>query len=139
VAFVAGLMAQRVPFIVAELGRDADPFMLHLYAALAEKERRLISDHTKAALAAAKRQGKRLGNPNGPTALKNARVAQVQAADEFARSLRPTIESLRVAGVTKLRDIAAELNQRGVRTVRGATWHVSNVKNLIDRSAGRLL
>ena len=41
VAFVAGLMAQRVPFIVAELGPDADPFMLHLYAALAEKERRL--------------------------------------------------------------------------------------------------
>lgn len=40
VAFVAGLMAQRVPFVVAELGRDADPFMLHLYAALAEKERR---------------------------------------------------------------------------------------------------
>src|SRR3982075_988818 len=52
VAFVSGLMAQRVPFIVAELGRDADPFMLHLYAALAEKERRLISERTKAALAA---------------------------------------------------------------------------------------
>src|SRR5256885_6460879 len=52
VAFVAGLMAQRVPFIVAELGRDADPFMLHLYAALAEKERRLISERTMAALAA---------------------------------------------------------------------------------------
>jgi DNA invertase Pin-like site-specific DNA recombinase len=46
-AFVAGLMAQRVPFIVAELGRDADPFMLHLYAALAEKERRLISSARK--------------------------------------------------------------------------------------------
>src|SRR5688572_18378625 len=42
VAFIAGLLAQRVPFIVAELGADADPFMLHLYAALAEKERRLI-------------------------------------------------------------------------------------------------
>jgi DNA invertase Pin-like site-specific DNA recombinase len=52
VAFIAGLMAQRVPFVVAELGRDADPFMLHLYAALAEKERRLISERTKAALAA---------------------------------------------------------------------------------------
>jgi DNA invertase Pin-like site-specific DNA recombinase len=51
VAFVAGLMAQRVPFMVAELGRDADPFMLHLYAALAEKERRLIAERTKAALA----------------------------------------------------------------------------------------
>jgi DNA invertase Pin-like site-specific DNA recombinase len=54
VAFVSGLMAQRVSFIVAELGRDADPFMLHLYAALAEKERRLISERTKAALAAKK-------------------------------------------------------------------------------------
>jgi hypothetical protein len=48
VAFVSGLMAQRVPFIVAELGRDVDPFMLHLYAALAEKERRLTSERTKA-------------------------------------------------------------------------------------------
>ena len=57
VAFVAGLMAQRVPFIVAELGRDADPFMLHLYAALAEKERRLISERTKAALAIRKASG----------------------------------------------------------------------------------
>src|SRR5213595_3807525 len=63
VAFVSGLMAQRVPFIVAELGRDADPFMLHLYAALAEKERRLISERTRAALAAKKEQGARLGNP----------------------------------------------------------------------------
>ena len=57
VAFISGLMAQRVPFIVAELGRDADPFMLHLYAALAEKERRLISERTKAALAARKVNG----------------------------------------------------------------------------------
>ncbi|WP_319944200.1 recombinase family protein [Mesorhizobium sp. AR10] len=51
VAFIAGLMVQRVPFIVAELGADGDPFMLHFYAALAEKERRLIPERTKAALA----------------------------------------------------------------------------------------
>ena len=57
VAFVAGLMAQRVPFILAELGRDADPFMPHLYAALAEKEPQLISERTKAALAAKKAAG----------------------------------------------------------------------------------
>src|ERR1700759_1536386 len=63
VAFVSGLMAQRVPFIVAELGRDADPFMLHLYAALAEKERRLISERTKAALVAKRVTGASLGNP----------------------------------------------------------------------------
>jgi len=60
VAFVAGLMAQRVPFIVAELGADADPFMLHLYAALAEKERRLIAERTRLALAAKKATGARL-------------------------------------------------------------------------------
>src|SRR5499427_5485418 len=69
VAFVSGLMAQRVPFIVAELGRDADPFMLHLYAAPAEKERRLISERTRAALAAKKASGALLGNP------RNLRVA----------------------------------------------------------------
>ena len=55
-------MAHRVPFIVAELGADADPFMLHLYAALAEKERHLISDRTRAALAAKKAAGAVLGN-----------------------------------------------------------------------------
>jgi len=64
VAFVVGLMAQRVPFIVAELGRDADPFMLHLDAALAEKERRLISERTKAALAVKSASDAKLGNPS---------------------------------------------------------------------------
>jgi DNA invertase Pin-like site-specific DNA recombinase len=82
VAFVAGLMAQRVPFIVAELGRDADPFMLHLYAALAEKERRLISERTKAALMAKKAGGASLGNPtNLALAGTNGRAISVAAAD----------------------------------------------------------
>src|SRR5690349_18694763 len=85
VAFVAGLMAQRVPFIVAELGRDADPFMLHLYAALAEKERRLISERTKVALGAKKAQGARLGNPkNLAAAGAVGRQALIADADEFA-------------------------------------------------------
>src|SRR6266513_1050021 len=82
VAFVAGLMAQRVPFIVAELGRDADPFMLHLYAALAEKERRLIAERTKSALVAKKAQGAKLGNPrNAPMAAAAGRADQVADAD----------------------------------------------------------
>ena len=62
VHFISGLMAQRVPFIVAELGANADPFMLHLYAALAEKERSLIAERTRVALAAKKAAGARLGN-----------------------------------------------------------------------------
>jgi DNA invertase Pin-like site-specific DNA recombinase len=51
-----------VPFLVAELGADVDPFMLHVHAALAEKERRMVSERTRAALAVCKRQGARLGN-----------------------------------------------------------------------------
>ena len=62
VAFISGLMAQRAAFIVAELGADADPFMLHIYAALAEKKRTLIPDRTRAALAQKKAQGAKLGN-----------------------------------------------------------------------------
>jgi DNA invertase Pin-like site-specific DNA recombinase len=54
VHFISGLTKHKVAFIVADLGADTDPFMLHLYAALAEKERRMISQRTKDALAAAK-------------------------------------------------------------------------------------
>src|SRR3979409_440971 len=83
VAFVSGLMAQRVLFIVAELGRDADPFMLHLYAALAEKERRLISERTKAALAAKKAAGAILGNPHNLTEAGSlGRAALIDRADK---------------------------------------------------------
>src|SRR4029078_1331267 len=90
VVFVAGLMAERVPFIVAELGRDADPFMLHLYAALAEKERRLISERTKAALAIRKATGTKLGNPsNIQEAGQAGRATLIEAADDHARSMLP--------------------------------------------------
>jgi DNA invertase Pin-like site-specific DNA recombinase len=61
VHFISGLMKHRVPFIVAELGADTDPFMLHIYAALAEKERRMIGERTKAAMRAAKARGKAFG------------------------------------------------------------------------------
>ena len=61
VHFISGLMTQKVPFIVAELGPDVDPFMLHIYAALAEKERHNISIRTRQALAAAKARGVQLG------------------------------------------------------------------------------
>ena len=96
VAFIAGLMANRVPFIVAELGADADPFMLHLYAALAEKERRLISERTRAALASRKQSGTRLGNPrNAPEAATKGRRVSINEADRFAEKVLPLIRSLK--------------------------------------------
>jgi DNA invertase Pin-like site-specific DNA recombinase len=110
VAFISGLMAQRVPFIVAELGADADPFMLHLYAALAEKERRLISERTRAALGARKARGARLGNPSNPAeAASRGRTVSIAEADRFAATVMPTIESLRRAGITSYRGIAEAL------------------------------
>ena len=134
VAFIAGLMAQRVPFIVAELGADADPFMLHLYAALAEKERRLIGERTRSALAARKAQGAKLGNPRNASAAASAgRAVQVAGADQFAANVLPIVNAVRASGITNLRGIAQALNMRGVRTARGGRWHVSNVKNVIDR------
>jgi DNA invertase Pin-like site-specific DNA recombinase len=136
VAFVSGLMAQRVPFIVAELGRDADPFMLHLYAALAEKERRLIAERTKAALAAKKVGGARLGNPrNIAQAGELGRTIQTAAADTFVASLMPVIQAIRGTGATTLEAMTQALNQRGIRSSRGGRWYASSVANLLARAA----
>jgi DNA invertase Pin-like site-specific DNA recombinase len=137
VAFIAGLMAQRMPFIVAELGADADPFMLHLYAALAEKERRLISERTKAALAARKGQGAKLGNPRSAgEAAALGRGVQVEEADRFAANIMPIVDAIRSCGACTLASIADALNARGVRTARGGRWHVSTVQNLLARANG---
>ena len=127
-------MAQRVPFIVAELGRDADPFMLHLYAALAEKERRLISERTTAALQAKSASGAKLGNPtNLCLAGSLGRLAQAQVADEFATNLMPVVQAIQNAGAATLSEIASALNARGARPARGGKWHRSSVRNLLAR------
>jgi DNA invertase Pin-like site-specific DNA recombinase len=136
VAFIAGLMVQKVPFVVAELGIDADPFMLHLYAALAEKERRLISERTRSALAARKAQGKKLGNRSNihEAGAHGRRKAKTSAA-AFAANVMPIIRSIQKSGITSLGGIAEVLNNRGVPTARGRRWHVSTVMNLLRKSA----
>jgi DNA invertase Pin-like site-specific DNA recombinase len=134
VAFVAGLMSHRVPFIVAELGADADPFMLHIYAALAEKERAMIGERTRAALAQKKKAGAILGNrTNLAEAQAKGAAATREAADRFAANVVPIIDQLRASGVTSLRAITAGLNARGVRTARGGQWHVTSVRNILGR------
>jgi DNA invertase Pin-like site-specific DNA recombinase len=135
VAFISGLMAQRVPFIVAELGRDADPFMLHIYAALAEKERRLISERTRSALASKRAQGASLGNPrNLGEAGSMGRTTQQSEADRFASNIIPLIRSIQSTGALGMVSVAKALNHRGVRTARGARWHPSSVANLLARA-----
>jgi len=143
VAFIAGLMAQRVPFIVAELGADADPFMLHLYAALAEKERRLISARTKAALAAAKARGVKLGGDRGhrPETPPDAKAGA--AASAAVRSRKADQVAVQVAQVLagrddlSLRQKAALLASQGVPTPSGeGAWTATSVRRIEIRIAG---
>src|SRR5262249_50417666 len=118
VHFISGLMRYRTPFIVAELGSDTDPFLLHIYAALAEKERRLISERTKAGLAAARKRGVKLGGHNAQS---DRTAADAQAR---AEALRPVFEELADLNGPAC---AAALNERNVPTPAGGRWHAMSV------------
>ena len=135
VAFVADLMAQRVPFIVAELGADADPFMIHIYAALAEKERAMIAARTKAALAGLKAKGVQLGNrTNLPEASAKGAAGNRREADAFAANVLPIIATIQAAGITSARAIAEELNARRIETARGRSWSGMQVTRILARA-----
>jgi DNA invertase Pin-like site-specific DNA recombinase len=134
VHFISGLIAHRVPFVVAELGPDVDPFVLHLYAALAEKERALISGRTKSALAAAKARGVKLGNPKLEQARGRAVATLKAEADRAAGNVLPIIAEVQKSGATTLRQIAEALNARGVPTPRGGAWYAASVRNTLARA-----
>jgi DNA invertase Pin-like site-specific DNA recombinase len=124
VHFISGLMKHKVPFIVADLGADTDPFMLHIYAALFEKERRMIGQRTKEALAAAKERGKQLGG------LRDHGRKAKEAAVERAKALAPIFAELE--GMSA-REIARTLNSRKVETPTGAAWSAVTVKRVRSR------
>ena len=115
VHFVSGLMTHKIPFIVTELGADCDPFMLHLYAALAEKERQLISQRTRAALQIKKAQGKKLGG---------IRPRTIEKANARAEKLRPILKELEGLSANAL---AREFNARKVPTPNGGPWYAQTV------------
>lgn len=134
VHFISGLMAHKVPFVVAELGPDVDPFVLHLFAALAEKERALISTRTRQALSAAKARGVTLGNPRLHMARKGAVEAVKAEADRYASNVLPIIREAQKAGASTLRQIAEALNARGIPTARGGQWHAQSIANILERA-----
>jgi DNA invertase Pin-like site-specific DNA recombinase len=134
VHFISGLMAHRVPFLVAELGPDVDPFILHLFAALAEKERVMIATRTKAALAAAKARGVKLGGPKLAEARKAAVERNMANADQRAANVLPIIREIQRSGAS-LHQIAEALNARGISTPRGGRWYAKSVSNVLARSA----
>jgi hypothetical protein len=104
---LAWLMAQRVPFIVAAFGKNVDPFMLHIYAAIAQQERELISRRTREALAAAKERGVRLGRQE---------IADVQRAAAATRDavLEPVLRETVMLSAQKAAD---QIERRGLGKV----------------------
>jgi DNA invertase Pin-like site-specific DNA recombinase len=135
VHFISGLMAHKVPFVVASIGLAADPFMLHIYAAFAQQESSLISQRTRDGLAAAKARGVKMGNPNLHLARRLAAQAGKAEANRFANNVLPIIKQVQKSGAATLQAIADALNARGIATARGGSWHPSNVKNVLDRAA----
>ncbi|MGA0594100.1 recombinase family protein [Enterovirga sp. CN4-39] len=109
---------------------NADKFQLHLYAALAEQERDFISARTKAALQAAKARGTVLGGVRDTTMARN--VARAESAAKGAQKLASVVLPLKQAGKST-RQIAAALNELGLRTDRGAEWQAMTVKRVLDR------
>ena len=127
VAFIAGLMSQRVPFIVCALGRNVDPFTLHIYAALAEQERRMISQRTIAGLQAAKQRAVR------SSATRRWRSRTPLTPPHATRRCGQC--SRRLAGKSA-NAIAIELNARKIATPRGGVWHAETVIRM-QRRLGR--
>lgn len=141
VEFIARLMNEGARFASVEDGLDCQPFMLHLKAMIAEQERRLISERTKAALEAKKARGEALGihthkKPleTGDKARAAASVAVKAGADSFALHVAPVVLRMRRSGMT-VAAIADELNAQGNRTARGGQWHGSTVNNVLKRLA----
>ena len=129
VHFISGLMESGVDFVAADVP-EANRFTLHILAAVAEHEREMISQRTKEALAAAKRRGTRLGNPNPDEALRRGRATREQhIADHHARAM-PVIKELHTEG-RSLRQIAAEMDRRGIATPYGHQWTATGVRRML--------
>ena len=113
VSFIASLMESNVNLKVCELP-NSDAFQLHIYAALAEQERKLISKRTKQALEVLKSKGVQLGSP-----LNEGRAI---AAKDFAATIKPHVEQLKKSGITSWNAMAKALNDMGICSARGGAW-----------------
>ncbi len=139
VAFIANLLEGGVEIVAAD-NPNANRMMLQMYSVFAEEEGRAISERTKAALAAAKARGVKLGWAIPSRAGQQQEAAQKgaeqikSAADQFAANIMPVIEQVKATGTTSLRGIAGQLNQRGLKTARGGAWYAGTVQNILARS-----
>jgi DNA invertase Pin-like site-specific DNA recombinase len=129
VHFITGLLEAGVPILCADMP-EADRTFLQMAAVFAEWEGRRISERTKAALAAAKQRGTRLGSPDPAKGGFATAGIRRDATAKVAPQAMPIITALRAAGQS-LRAIASALNTADIPTAMGGKWHASSVRNLI--------
>ncbi len=135
VAFVSELMDSEIDFIACD-NPQANRLTLHILAAVAEDEARRISERTKAALAAAKARGVKLGGDRGyrPSGKPEAAIDALKLrTEQFTSSLEPIVAQIQSTGITSMNGIARALNEQGIKTARGGAWHPSSVHNLVKR------
>jgi DNA invertase Pin-like site-specific DNA recombinase len=135
--FLLGLQKAGVPFVAADMP-EANEMVVGIMAVVAQAERKMISERTKAALQAAKRRGVKLGNPKGARHLRklgnaSAVAAVRQEASSRAANLRPVVDDIKSHGIVTVRAIADELNARGILTPRGGRWHPTSAARLLKR------
>jgi DNA invertase Pin-like site-specific DNA recombinase len=135
--FLLGLQKAGVRFVAVDMPH-ADNFTVGILAMVAQKEREMISERTRAALKAAKARGVSLGGDRGNLGAVSHHGRAASAglrkanADDRSQDLAAIIRPLRASGAS-LRAIAAELDQRGIRTARGSEWTPTAVKRVITR------
>jgi DNA invertase Pin-like site-specific DNA recombinase len=127
VAFISNLMESGVEFVAVDMPQ-ANRLTLHILAAVAEHEREMISQRTRAALAAAKARGTKLGNPRPDMAKLSAAAAA--KASHYRSGVLPMIRILREEG-RSLREIATELNSKGISSARGRVWHAASIRSML--------
>jgi DNA invertase Pin-like site-specific DNA recombinase len=132
-AFVATLMESGVEFVAVD-NPHANKLTIHILAAVAQHEREMISERTRAALQAAKARGKRLGNPKLSKAAKLGTASLRAGADRFAANVLPIIRELQSAGASSANAIAAGLNARKIPTRRGGRWTHVQVGDVLGRA-----
>lgn len=127
VAFISRLMESGVRFVASDMPGATD-FMLHVYAAVAEEERRMISRRTKDALQAAKARGVELGKNGSALATKHKANAK-----EFALRMKPVLAEIQSEGHKTVRQVTAALNEKQIPSRGGGRWHLASVFKLLGR------